>query len=190
MATPATTPDPYAAILSGIADPRVDDAAATRARAHWLTQQATENATLAGAFVDLSEQRTRIRVTLRDRTEVAGMVAAVGTDVVVMITASGTALVSTRHVTTVRTEGGHASAPHGRDGGPHAEGSRTMIEVLHDLAANRAQVRIRTIDGGDHAGELRAAGVDVLTIGVGSPSTNNVLVHLTAVTLVIVVDPG
>jgi len=190
MATPATTPDPYAAILRGIADARVDDAAATRARTHWLTQQATQSATLVGAFVDLSEQRTPIRVRLRDRSEIAGTVVAVGADVVVLLTASGTALLAPAHVTTVGTEGGHASAPQGRTVAPHTAGSRTMIELLHDLAANRAQVRIRTIDGGDHAGELRAAGVDVLTIGVGSRSTHNVLLHLTAVTSVVILDPG
>ncbi len=189
MATPATTPDPYAAILRGIADARVDDAAATRARTHWLTQQATEAATLVGAFVDLSEQRTPLRVRLRDRTEIAGIVAAVGADVVVLITASGRALLALAHVTTVGTEGGHASAPQGRHVGPHT-GSRTMIELLRDLAANRAHVRIRTIDGGNHAGELRAAGVDVLTIGVGSRSAHNLLVHLMAVTSVSIMDPG
>ena len=173
--------DPFAAILRGIADARVDDAATARSRAHWLRRQAEEAATLADALLELAEQRTWVHLRVRGGAVVSGVAAGVGADVMVLHTDVGPMLVRIDRLAQVRATG----SPVPSAAGPRPDGTgRAFVDLLRDLAAERAPVVVHTDDGQDLRGALRAVGADVLTLRMGSSPLATVLVSLDAVTMV------
>lgn len=173
------SPDPFSTILRGIADARVDDAAAARARTQWMARHAEEGGTLTGALVDLAERRAVAQLRVRGGIEVSGTPIAVGADVVAMRTRAGVSLVRLDRVQTIRTDAAHVPAA-GR--AAHTDGP-TLAETLREMAADHRVVRVCTDDGGAVRGELRAVGADVVTLRVGDPPTGTVLVSLDAVTM-------
>ncbi|MDG1877674.1 MAG: hypothetical protein P8I99_09710 [Acidimicrobiales bacterium] len=72
----------FAAIHRWIANGQIDDAARARARQHSLEHQATEDATLLGALIDLAERGRP--VTASATRQVTGPVVAVGADFVIL----------------------------------------------------------------------------------------------------------
>ena len=173
--------DPFAAILRGIADARVDDAATARSRAHWLERQVDDEATLAGAFVDLAERRVGVKVRVRGGFEAAGAVTTIGADVVMLQSAAGVMLVRLDRVVTLRSDAGLVPSPTRR---VTPAGARTMLDVLRETAGESATVRVHADDGTVIRGILGAVGVDVLTLRVGDARPATVLVVLDAVSLV------
>jgi hypothetical protein len=182
-----TAPDPFAAILRGIADARVDDAATSRARVQWLTRQAEEGATLAGAFIELAERSIDVRIRVRGGAEVQGVVQTVGADMVELATTGGLVVVARDHVVTLRVPGDQVPPPTTMTGAGLAS-ARRFVDVLSELAAERRQVTIDTTEGDRLRGEVRAMGADVLTLRIGNPPTTTVLVSLDAVAMVGVLD--
>lgn len=176
--------DPFAAILRGIADSRVTDAAVSRSRGNWLARQAEESATMADALVELAQQRAWVHLRVRGGAVVSGVATGVGADVVVVQADAGPVLVRTAGLSQVRATGSCVPSA----AGPRPDGAgREFVDLLRDAAAERAAVLVHTDDGQDLRGTLRAVGADVLTLRVGTSPLATVLVSLDAVTMVGVV---
>lgn len=178
---PGPEPDPFAAILRGIADARVDDAAAARARAQWLGRQAEEIATLADALVELTARRSWVQLRVRGGAGVAGVAEGLGADALVLRAEAGLVVVRADRITEVRAV--DAVVPSAAGARPSAEGPG-FADLLRDAAAERPPVRVHTDDGQEQRGRLRAVGADVLTLRVGASPPATVLVSLDAVTMV------
>lgn len=117
----------------------------------------------------------------------AGVVRAVGSDVVVLGAGpgpGGEVLVPLAAVTSLRAGPGDGPVVGDR---PTGDGP-TLVDLLADLAAERAAVRVVTVGGDAVAGELRAVGRDVLVV---APSGGGAAyVALGAVAEVAVGSPG
>jgi hypothetical protein len=177
--------DPFASILEGIADARVDDAAAARERAGWVARRAEEDSTFAGALVDLAERQSVVRLQLRGGREIVGTPLAVGPDVVALATLAGRTFVRLGHLAAIRSGPGQGLVPSGpRRAATHA-GTRTLHDVVCDATAERANVQLVFDDGREAVGTLRAMGVDVLTLRENNAAQSTVLVSFDAVAAVI-----
>lgn len=145
------------------AEARVDEAARARSRERSLRRQAEEGATLAGVLADLAEGAGSVRVQLRGGRGVAGIVRAVGDDVVVLEpvgAGAGPAVVALSALTAVRAGPGTRAVTGDRRVG---SGLR-LIDVVAELAAEREQVRVLTVDGEAVPGRLRSLGRDVVAV--------------------------
>jgi hypothetical protein len=170
MELPAHRPAPPIAGGSGFlerlerwaADARVDESARERSREHWLRHQAAEDGTFCGVLADLADGGASVQVHLRGGTKVAGAIRAVGADVVAVdpATGAGAIVVSLEAVVSVR------GGPGGRlvAGDRVAPSDLRFDDVLVELAAEREQVRMLTVDGGVVTGSLRTVGRDVVTL--------------------------
>lgn len=177
-------------ILRGIAEARVDDAAAARARAHWLARQAEEEATLTGALCDLAERRAPVRLTVQGGHLVRGVVDHADPTLTVVITPDGMrTIVRTDRVVQVRTEPGHspATAPVRRH--IPAVASCGFTDQLRRAGAERAETVICTADGAVVTGRLRALGHDVLTVLAGEDASM-VLLALATIVAASGIDDG
>lgn len=76
--------EPAASLTRLISETRVNEAGRSRARRHWLAQQALEETTLISTLVDLAEAGTNVVVHTAGGRRRAGSVAAVGTDFVAL----------------------------------------------------------------------------------------------------------
>lgn len=176
--------DPFAKILEGIAEARVDDAAAARERARWVTRRAEEDATFAGALVDLAERQSVVRLQLRGGHEIVGTPVALGPDCVAVVTQQGRAFVRLRHLTAVRSLPGHGLVPSGPRPTATRAVTRTLHDVVGDATAERIDVHVLLDDGRDAWGTLHATGVDVLTLREHREAKAMVLVSFDAVAAV------
>jgi hypothetical protein len=190
MAVPPTAPDPFAdhdpfaTILEGIADARVDDAAAARERGRWAARRAEEDATFRGALVDLAERQSVVRLQLRGGRELVGTPIAVGVDVVALATQAGRAFVRLHHLTAIRNAPGHGLVPSAPRVAATLTGTRTLHDVISDAAAEQSDVRLVLDDGREATGTLRAMGVDVVTLRENNAAQTTVLVSFDAVAAV------
>ena len=190
MAVPPTAPDPFAdddpfaTILEGIADARVDHAAAARERGRWAARRAEEDATFRGALVDLAERQSVVRLQLRGGRELVGTPIAVGVDVVALTTQAGRAFVRLHHLTAIRNAPGHGLVPSAPRVAATPAGTRTLHDVISDAAAERTDVQLVLDDGRDATGTLRAMGVDVVTLRENNAAQTTVLVSFDAVAAV------
>lgn len=148
------------------ADAGVDEAARQRARQRWLRTQAEEEASLAGALLDLAERARTVTLEVGSE-RVRGRIVGVGEDFVAVRSDRGQhVLVRTGAVEVVRAEPGTAAVV----------GDRTSVVdvgltgLLPPLAAERPEVRVRTRSGLTVRGDLVAAGSDVVRLRVpGDP---------------------
>ncbi|HLT70696.1 MAG TPA: hypothetical protein VKZ72_11050 [Acidimicrobiales bacterium] len=173
------------------AEARVEEAARARAREGWLRRQAEESATLAGVVADLQERGVPVTVHTRAGGRHTGAVRAVGADVVVVRTAPGAGpggdvLVPLAALTAVRA--GPGTGPAVGDRRPGA--GPTFTDLLVDLAADRAAVRVATVGGDAVAGVLRAVGRDVLVVTPASGGTAHVALGAVAEVAVEPPAPG
>jgi hypothetical protein len=147
-----------------IAEVRTDDAVRARARERSLRQQATEEATLAGVLLDLAEEQAEVTLRTRSDRLAQGRLIAVGTDFVVLRSgATSDLLVAVAAISTVRRRPGErAPDTTGRRPPPPA---RSLAAHIASLAPERPRVTL-TLGGepGSLVGELRSAGLDVLTV--------------------------
>lgn len=173
--------DPFAKILEGIAEARVDDAVAARERARWAARRAEEDATFAGALVDLAERRAVVRLQVRGGHELVGTPVALGPDCVAVSTAQGRAFVRLRHLTAIRSLPGQGLVPSGTPAAAARAITRTLHDVVCDATAERADVHLLLDDGRIARGTLRAMGVDVLTLRENNEGNATVLVSFDAV---------
>ena len=145
-----------------LADARVDDSAAGRARERWLHAAAEADATFGGVLLDLAERGTPVSVQLRSGRRHQGVVEVIGGDFVALrLAAGGEVLAALAAIATVRT------APRADP----ALGERVvttglrLADVLAELAAERARVLVVPLGDADLvAGDLRAVGRDVVTV--------------------------
>jgi hypothetical protein len=134
----------------------------SRSRERTLRQVAEEGASLVGTLLDLAEAATP--VTLRtdaDRTH-HGVLVAVGADFCVVRAGGADTCVRTSTVTTVRPRPGGGAAVAAGDRLPVRD--VRLVEVLGARSPDRPRVVIVVRGGAVVAGELRAAGVDVVSL--------------------------
>jgi len=158
--------DPMAALHRWIAEARVDDAAARRAKQRWLEDQAGDTATVAGVLLDLGERELTVQVTTAAGRHVRGVVAGLGADFVTFRDARGVlAVVPLRAVALVRPGPGVRAATGDRMPGLDA----AFSEALAAFAVERPDVTVHAA-GDDVHGRLVAAGIDVLTVRLDGAS--------------------
>lgn len=174
--------DPLVELLDEV---RAGDAGAARMRERWLRRQAEEGATLGGTLLDLAERRAAVSLRTQSGRTSHGAVVAVGTDFAVLRGEDGRdTCVRLRAIATVRPQAGERYVT--------ASGDRAspldllLIEVLAGLAPDRPRVALVT-DGGELvAGELRAVGVDVVTLRLDGDRATPCYVAATAIDEVVV----
>lgn len=148
-----------------------------RAAARWLLRSAAESATFAGTLVDLAERGDHVAVRTRSGRTHRGSISAVGADFVVV------ADTYVRVAAVVAIRGGPASAATGDRAVPR---DVPLSAVLAERAVDRPVVVVVPDAGGEPVrGELRSAGVDVLTVVLDDGSACHI--PLTAVSEVLVV---
>jgi hypothetical protein len=151
--------DPLVALLD---EARATDRAAARRRGAWLRRQAEEEATLAGALLDLSERGSLVTIGSTSGRTTSGTVAAVARDFVVLRSDRADACIALAAVSSVRLhEGERHGAP---TGSRQAALDLVLVEVLAGLSAERPRVALVTGGDGVLAGELVAVGADVVTL--------------------------
>lgn len=172
-----TPGDPLAPLVRWIAAGRVDEAARARARQRWLERQAREEATLGGVLVDLAERGRPVMVSTVGRRGFRGPVRAVGADfVVIREDGLGDVIIPLRSLASVRP------AP-GEDGGG---GDRpftvelVLAETLVEISADHPTV-MAMAGSEELRGELRSAGIDVLSVVLEGPRRDVVHIHVSAV---------
>ena len=142
----------------------MEDAVRARARERSLRQQATEEATLGGALVDLAEEKAEIMVRMRSGRVAQGRVVVVGTDFVVLrSSAGGDTVLALGAVSGIRRRPGER--PPDTTGRRRPPRPATLAAYIASVAPERPRVAL-TLAGepGTLAGELRSAGLDVLTV--------------------------
>lgn len=172
------------------AEIRARDAADSRVRERWLRRSAEEDASLAGALLDLAERGATVVVTTTSGRRHPGRVAAVGADfVAVRAQGERTTLVALRALAAVRVAGlGPATASRVDDGD-----SRAVAVSLGDVLAHAAERRPRVhvyCDAAIVGGELRSVGADVVTLRADGDPPAMAYVSLTSVSEISLLDSG
>jgi hypothetical protein len=143
-----------------LAEARVDEAAAARARERWLRQQAGEEATLVGVLLDLAERGSTVVVESAGGRRHRATVTAVAEDFCALRTEQGTdSLVAYAGISAVALLDDVAPAgdrPRALD--------MTLAEALGVVAAERPRVLVTGRDGSGRAGELTSVGRDVIVL--------------------------
>ena len=159
-----------------VGEVRAEEAVISRVRERHLRAAASAGATLGGVLLDLAEQDAPVDLrTVAGRT-VRGRIVMVATDAIVIEDSEGAvSYVPLRAVSTVRTTGRHAvDAPAGDRAAPRPV---TFAVLVAELAGERPQVTISVVGSPDLlTGELRAAGVDVLTVWLDADTPVSALV--------------
>lgn len=159
----------------------VDEAARARIRARWLRIQAEEDASLAGALVDLTERGRPVMIEVRDR-RVRGRVVGVGGDfVAVRSDQDQQVLLPMQAIDVIHAEPGDTDARGDRP--PLYE--TTLHAVLGPVAADRPHVAVMTYGGSTVRGQLRSAGRDVLRIRLDADPPSPTWVPLHAVAMLV-----
>jgi len=160
------------------AEARIDEAAAGRRRARWMSEASDDEAHLGGLLFDLGERRAVAVVRLQGGRSTAGCIEVVGADFAALRTVQGIVLIPHWAITLLRP----APAEDGVIGDRPLTTDVRLIEVLRELAADREVVRVGISDGGEAvAGVLRRVGVDVLVIRVDGDPPATVHVPVAAV---------
>ena len=161
-----------------VSDARTDQAAAARTRERWLKQAAEESATFSGVLLDLAERGAAVVVGVRGERRHRGVIAAVAADFCVLRTPSGRdVLLAFAGVASVRIDAA-GRAPTG-DRAVHVE--LGFAEALAALAAERPRVLIVTTGAEGVAGDLRAVGLDVVTVRLDGDRAANAYVPIPAI---------
>jgi hypothetical protein len=174
--------DLVAELARYLAEQRVDAAAAARARERWLRQAAEEEGRVAGVLLDLAERAEVVVVQgVAGRTH-RGRVRGVGEDFAALRTGAGDVLVPYASMAAIRPEGQPVA------GSDRAQAlDLTLAEALAAIAGDRPRVLVVSRDGTGLAGEVRAVGVDVVTLRLAETGTT-VYVPLASVGEITVTD--
>src|SRR3954447_4006003 len=168
------------------ADERATEAARSRTRERWLRQQAVEGARLAGVALDLAERRAPVIVRTASGRTYRGKLAAIGSDFWMLGADRGhPCLLAVTAVGSLRVAPGAG----GPSWDPELVGDReggldmSMADALAVIAADRPHVSLGVSGDADLlTGELRAVGVDVLTLRSGAQPATTTYVPLSSVT--------
>lgn len=142
------------------ADAAVHESALERGRRRGLRRSAEADATLRGALIDLAERVASVAVSTPWGSTHAGIVVAVGDDVVTVEGPAGLAMVRLDAVATVRTVE-PSGAPTAR---PDITGPASLAGVLADLAEEGERAQLRCGAVAPVVGRLVAVGLDVVTV--------------------------
>lgn len=175
-----------------LAEARVDEAAAARARERWLRQAAEAGSSFAGVLLDLAERGTPVVVATEAGRRHRAVVRAVGSDFVGLgLTSGAEVLVRTAAVSWVRQEGRaeRAVGDRGDEGSARPPGLLlTLGEALSVLAEDRPRVLVVPRAGDGVAGRLAAVGTDAVTLRLDGPE--RAVVHLPLATVTEVAATG
>jgi hypothetical protein len=161
-----------------LADGRADDAASERQRTRLLRQISEEEATLAGLLLDLAERATSVTMETAGAGSHRGVVRMVAKDFCVVATDVGDVWLTFAGLTVVR--------PHPGERHPPASGQRAAVDIglaeaLGRVVGERPPIRVIAAGGQRVAGELRSAGIDVLSIRIDGPEAGVVYVPVSSV---------
>lgn len=154
---------------------RADAAALARSRERWLRQQASEEATLAGSLLELSEAGVGV-VLATPSARLHGLIAAVGSDCCLLVEPAGPRLVpNDRLVSVTPAAGPRRNTP---TGARPPTLSLSFLDALTTLAADRSPVTL-TLTGGSRAnGELNSVTADHLQLRADGAGARLTLVAL------------
>jgi hypothetical protein len=166
-----------------LADAQVERSADARAREHWLRAAADADATFAGVLLDLAERGVTVSVATVAGRRHQGVVQVLGSDFVALRVAHGhEVLLAMRSIASVRTAGAAGVAA----GERVVTTDLRLGDVLGELAADRARVRIVLLDASEAvAGELRSVGQDVVTVRTDGEASGIAYVRTDAVVEVV-----
>lgn len=153
-----------AATARFLADARTIESSRSRARRHWLRQQATEGATFSGLLRSMAEGGKAVRLTVTGW-PVSGVIVRADVDLVTVETDAGTVWVAPTAIESVEVESREGPAADDR---PFGEGSN-WASLLAGLLEERQTVDLRVEDRW-FSGRLTGLGVDVVTLA-GPDST-------------------
>jgi hypothetical protein len=173
--------DLVAAFARWAAGQRAASAAASRARERSLREQAAASATWAGVIVDLAEQHASVTVAAGSQKR-AGRVVGAGRDFFVLDGAGHgrIILVALDAVGAIWPDHAVAALPAGARRGAI---DMTLMTALALLVEQRAPIWITSPSGLQTAGELVAAGEDVLTLRSDPAARRLTYVPLAAVAM-------
>lgn len=159
---------------------RADEAARARSRERWLSQQTTEEARFAGTLVDLLEREVPVNVRTATGRVHHGTIAAVGLDFCVLRTTTGIdrylALDALGWVRPTEAAGRPAT------GDRPAPLDLGLAEFFGHLVDDRPRMLVFVRgDPEPIAGQLRAVGVNVLTLRVDGTQRGACFVPTTAI---------
>jgi hypothetical protein len=157
-----TDRDPWVELLD---EGRVREAGAARARERWLRTAAAEDASLAGALLDLAEGAAPVALASAAGRVHRGAVVVVGADVVVLRPSSGAlVLVPFGAVAWVRPVDGALPS-----GGRVAPAGPLLVDLLAGVAERGDRVALWLAGGVTLAGRLAGVGVDVVRLEPDGP---------------------
>jgi hypothetical protein len=167
-----------AAFARFLAELAGDEATRSRQEEAWLRRQAEEEARFTGVALDLAEQGATVTVRTTTGRQHHGIVAAVAEDFLVLRNAGGApVLLPYVAVAALRPAPGNTAVEAGSPRRPLL-GTR-FAQALAGVAAERPRVGLVLHGGEAMGGELRSAGVDVLTLRL--ESSGSVYVRVDAV---------
>lgn len=147
---------------------RVIDAVESRRREAWMRRQAAESGTFAGVLRDLGERQALVVVSTIDRHQLRGIVRTIGTDFVSLRSPGvGAYLVTLAAITAVRAEPDTAPSV----GDRVVNVGASLGAVLGELVADHPAIAVHTLAGDHIEGELRASGLDVVSLRTGTATT-------------------
>jgi hypothetical protein len=172
-----------AAFSRWAAEQRTVSAAGSRSRERSLREQAAASATWAGALVDLAEGGAPVTAVI-GRQRRTGRIVGVARDFFVLETRTGRSdLVVLRAVDALwpdQTVGPRPAGPAGDRGGAI---DLSLMMALAVLAEEHAPIGLTTTSGIEIAGDLLAAGEDVLTVRTDAPNRRLAHVPFSAVAI-------
>jgi hypothetical protein len=177
------SPSLAARLDAWLADARVESSADERAREHWLRAAADADATFAGVLLDLAERGVGVAVATVGARRFQGVVHVLGADFIALRGRAGNeVLLALRTFASVRT----APAVGVATGERVVTTELCLADVLAELAAERARVRLVVLDGTEAVtGELRAVGQDVVTLRIDGQPQATAYVRTAAVAEVV-----
>ncbi len=168
--------DPLADWSRWLADCRVDEAVAARARQRSLEQQAAQESTITGVLLDLGERGRPVTVKTAGGRCCHGRIAAVGADFVLVCDDNDDLLlIPTASIATIS-----ASPAQRRVTGARLRPSAVLADVIHELAADQAQIEVM-VAGECVSGLLSTAGADVIAVAVDQPRDDHLHVATAAI---------
>jgi hypothetical protein len=169
-----------AALDRWAASQRAASAAAGRARERSLREQAATLATWTGILVDLAEHGASVTAVLANQRR-RGRIVGVGRDFFVLDAHPGRpALVRSDAVASLWPDHAAAVLPAGARGG---EIDLSLMMAVALLAEERSPICVISTTGGETAGDLVAAGEDVLTVRTDASMRRLAYVPLGAVAI-------
>ena len=170
-----------------LADAAAEEAARERSQTRVLRQIAEEEATFLGIAVDLAERGSVVVARTSSGRAHRGRVLAVGRDFVVLRDAAGPpAFLAVPALASLRPQPG--------DGRGDVAGARVapldvgLAALLVVLAADRPRVQVSAVGDEPVAGQLRSAGVDVVTIRLDGDAGLRAHLRVGAVSELVLLD--